>query len=167
MAYGGLNTLVALAVLTDLLQQKPRQMRIRLPDTRRRLQPTARARSSKPGSGENSPGPSSSRGRRWILVGVTTVTTKIGRSGPAVRAALTQYAPQECDQFEDEFRQALRSAEQGLDLGPAEAVLDRWWGLAAVRANPLSPTEQDLVTLARSGDDTGWSDGPTAGRSHQ
>ncbi len=98
---------------------------------------------------------------------MTTVTTKIERSGPAVRAALAQYAPQECALFEDEFRQALRSAEQHFDLGPAEAVLDRWWGVAAIRANPLSTIERDLVTRARDGDDTGWSDGPTAGRAHR
>ncbi len=84
-----------------------------------------------------------------------------------MRAALAQYAPQECALFEDEFRQALQAAEQGFDLGPAEAVLDRWWGLAAVRANPLSPIEQDLMSRARSGDDTGWSDGPTLGTSRR
>jgi hypothetical protein len=94
---------------------------------------------------------------------VTTVTTKIERSGPAVRAALAQYAPQECSLFEGEFRQALRSAEQHFDLGPAETVLDRWWGVAAIRANPLDTIEQDLISRARAGDDTGWAHGPTTG----
>lgn len=98
---------------------------------------------------------------------MTTVTTRIERSGPALRTALAQFAPQECVLFEGEFRQALRSAEQHFDLGPAEAVLDHWWGVAAIRANRLSATEQNLVTRARAGDDTGWSDGPTAGRAHR
>lgn len=84
-----------------------------------------------------------------------------------MRAALGQYARQECALFEVEFRQALRSAKQGFDLEPAEAVLDGWWGVAAIRANPLSTIEQDLVTRARAGDDTGWSDGPTAGRARR
>lgn len=113
------------------------------------------------------PGRAATEDRRRMLAGVTTVTTKIDRSGPAVHAALAQYAPQACALFEDEFRQALRSAEQGFDLGPAEAVLDRWWGIAAIRANPLSPAEQDLVARARAGDDTGWADGPTVGRAHR
>lgn len=62
--------------------------------------------------------------------------------------------------FEEQFRQALLDAEQRFDLGPVEAVLDRWWGIAAIRANPLSPAEQDLVARARAGDDTGWADRP-------
>lgn len=91
---------------------------------------------------------------------MTGVTRKIERSGPAVRAALGELSPQECAVFEQQFRQALRDAEQRFDLGPAEAVLDRWWPIAAIRANPLSPAEQDLVARARAGDDTGWADRP-------
>lgn len=98
---------------------------------------------------------------------MTTVTTKIERSGPAVRAALAEFAPQECAVFEEQFRQALLDAEQRFDLRPAEAVLDRWWGVAAIRANPLSPAEQDLVARARVGDDTGWAAGPTIERAHR
>ena len=97
---------------------------------------------------------------------MTTATTRIERSGPAVRAALAECAPQECGVFEEQFRQALLDAEQRFDLGPAEAVLDRWWGIAALRANPLSPTEQALVARARAGDDTGWADGPAVERAH-
>lgn len=97
---------------------------------------------------------------------MTTATTRIERSGPAVRAALAEFAPQECAVFEEQFRQALLDAEQRFDLGPAEAVLDRWWGIAALRANPLSPAEQDLVARARAGDDTVWSDSPTAEQAH-
>lgn len=91
---------------------------------------------------------------------MTSVTTKIERSGPAIRAALAQLAPEECALFEEQFRQALLDAEQRFDLQPAEAVLDRWWGIAAIRANPLSPTEHELIARARAGNDTGWSDGP-------
>lgn len=91
---------------------------------------------------------------------MTAVTRHIERSGPAVRAALDQFAPQECVLFEQQFQQALVDAAQQYDLGPVEAVLDRWWPIAAIRANPLSPAEQDLVARARSGDDTGWADRP-------
>lgn len=91
---------------------------------------------------------------------MTGVTRKIERSGPAVRAALAEFAPAECALFEQQFRQALIKAEQGFDLAPVEAVLDRWWGVAAIRANPLSPAEQDLVARARAGDDAGWAEQP-------
>ena len=40
------------------------------------------------------------------------------------------------------------------DLSYVEAVLDRWWGIAAMCANPL--TERELIALARAGVDTGW-----------
>lgn len=98
---------------------------------------------------------------------MTSVTTKIERSGPAVRAALARLSPDECAVFEEQFRLALLEAEQRLDLRPAEAVLDRWWGIAAIRANPLSPAEHQLVARARAGDDTGWSDGPAGGQARR
>ena len=50
-------------------------------------------------------------------------TTKIEHSGPVIRAVLDEYAPDECASFEAGMRQA---------------VLDRWWGIAVIRANPLS-----------------------------
>ncbi|MPZ67862.1 MAG: hypothetical protein GEU83_21070 [Pseudonocardiaceae bacterium] len=61
---------------------------------------------------------------------MTAATTKIERSGPAIRAVLAEASPAE------------------FDLAPAEAVLDRWWGIAAIRANPLS--EQEQAQLARA-----------------
>jgi hypothetical protein len=59
---------------------------------------------------------------------VTTATTRIERSGPAVRAALAQLSPPECAQFEAEFAQATARAGAGAeyDLAPAQQVLDRW-----------------------------------------
>jgi hypothetical protein len=44
---------------------------------------------------------------------------------------------------------ALRSCR------PSEALLDRWWGIAAIRANPLSEDEQAQVAQANAGDFTG------------
>jgi hypothetical protein len=81
-----------------------------------------------------------------------TAATKIERSGPAIRAAL---AAEECAQFETEFRHALARAETDFDLRPLEALLDRWWGIAAIRANPLSADEQTQVARAKAGDFTG------------
>ena len=82
---------------------------------------------------------------------MTTATTRIERSGPAVRAALAQLSPEECAQFEAEFAQATARAGAEYDLAPAEAVLDRWWGIAVIRANPLSDHEQAQLARAREG----------------
>jgi hypothetical protein len=79
---------------------------------------------------------------------VTTATTRIERSGPAVRAALAQLSPAECAQFEAEFAQAAARAGAEYDLAPVQGVLDRWWGIAVIRANPLS--EHELAQLARA-----------------
>ncbi|MDQ4039761.1 MAG: DUF6247 family protein [Actinomycetota bacterium] len=80
-----------------------------------------------------------------------TATTRIGRSGPAIRAVLAEVSPDECAQFEAEFAQAIARAGAEFDLAPAEAVLDRWWGIAAIRANPLSEREQEQLACAREG----------------
>lgn len=34
-------------------------------------------------------------------------------------------------------------------------MLDRWWGIAVIRANPLSEEEQAQVARAQAGDFTG------------
>jgi hypothetical protein len=86
---------------------------------------------------------------------MTAATTKIQHSGPAIRAALAEASPDECAQFEAEFAEALARAGAEFDLAPAEAVLDRWWGIAAIRANPLSEQEQAQLARARAGDCTG------------
>lgn len=44
---------------------------------------------------------------------MAAVTTKIKRSGPAIRSALAESAPTECEQFESEFAQALAQAAAG------------------------------------------------------
>lgn len=80
---------------------------------------------------------------------------RIERSGPAIREALARFAPTECPRFEAELGQALTTAAETLDLEPAQAVLDRWWGVAVIRANPLSEDEQAQVARARTGDFAG------------
>lgn len=84
-----------------------------------------------------------------------TAATKIERSGPAIRAALGEVSPDECAQFEAELAAALAQASAELDLAPAQEVLDRWWGIAAIRANPLTTAEREQVARARGGDFTG------------
>jgi hypothetical protein len=84
-----------------------------------------------------------------------TAATKIERSGPAIRAALAEASPSECAQFEAELAAALARASAELDLAPADEVLDRWWGVAAIRANPLAEAEREQLTRARAGDFTG------------
>lgn len=86
---------------------------------------------------------------------VTAAMMRIERSGPAIREALTRFAPTECARFEAELGQALTTAAETLDLAPAQAVLDRWWGVAVIRANPLSDDEQALLVRARTGDFAG------------
>ncbi|MGI9003721.1 MAG: DUF6247 family protein [Pseudonocardia sp.] len=86
---------------------------------------------------------------------MTAATTRIERSGPAIRAALAAVSPQECVQFEADFAQAIARAGAEFDLAPAEQVLDRWWGIAVIRTNPLSEEEQAQVARAKAGDFTG------------
>jgi hypothetical protein len=57
---------------------------------------------------------------------MTTATTRIERSGHAIRAALAQLSPEECAQFEAEFARATARAGTDYDLAPAQRVLDRW-----------------------------------------
>lgn len=87
-----------------------------------------------------------------------TVATKIERSGPAIRTVLAELAPDECVQFEVEFQHAIARASETFDLARLDEVLDRWWGIAAIRANPLSEQEQAQVARARAGDFTGLLD---------
>jgi len=54
------------------------------------------------------------------------VTTRIERSGQAIRAALAELSPAEAEAFEREYRHALTHAAQTLDLSEANAVLNRW-----------------------------------------
>jgi hypothetical protein len=80
------------------------------------------------------------------------VTGRIPRTGPAVRAALAELAPPDCARLEIELRAALRGAEHDLDLAGPDAVLQRWWAVASVAANPLSADEQAALERARTGD---------------
>lgn len=85
-----------------------------------------------------------------------TVTTRIGRTGRAIRAALAELSPAEADRFEREYRHALTRAAETLDLSEAEAVLNRWWGVATLRANPPTLEEQRQVQRLHAGEDIGW-----------
>jgi hypothetical protein len=81
-----------------------------------------------------------------------TAATRIERSGPAVRAALAEFSPDECAVFETEFQEAAQRVGETFDLAPLDALLDRWWGIAAIRANPLSVEEQRQLDQAKSGE---------------
>lgn len=87
---------------------------------------------------------------------VTVTTAKIERTGPSIRAALAEFAPAECEQFEAEFQQALGQAARLFELASLDAVLDRWWGIAAIRTNPLNEPEHELVAHAQAGGYSGW-----------
>ena len=98
---------------------------------------------------------------------MTTATTRIERSGPAVRAALAQLSPRECARFEAEVAQATARAGVDCDVAPAEAVLDRWWGVAVIRANPLSEHELAQLARAREGVFEGLWERDESGKWHQ
>jgi hypothetical protein len=85
----------------------------------------------------------------------TPTTTKVERSGPAIRTALAEHSPQECIQFESDVRDALARASADLDLARVDAVLTSWHARATIVANPLTAEEQALVQGARAGDFTG------------
>lgn len=93
-------------------------------------------------------------------------TTRVERSGPSIRAALAETSPEECELFETEFAEALAVAGLTFDLVPLEVLLDRWWGIAVMRTNPLSPAEQDQLARARAGDFTGLRERDADGRWH-
>jgi len=86
--------------------------------------------------------------------GMTATTTRIERSGPAVHAALAELSPDEALRFEHDYRAALSRAAATLDLREAEDVLNRWWGIASIRANPLTAEEEELVRRIRAGDES-------------
>ncbi len=88
---------------------------------------------------------------------MTPAATRIERTVPAIRAVLAEHSPAESEQFAAELRQALSLAAEDLDLARVEAVLDRWWGIAVIDANPLTESEHAQIARARDGDFTGLS----------
>jgi len=86
---------------------------------------------------------------------------RVERSGPAIRAALAEAAPDELPEFEAEFRIALAEADEDFDLSRVDVVLDRWWARAHLRLNPPTPAEKELIEKAARGDFRGIDAGHT------
>lgn len=82
---------------------------------------------------------------------------RVERTGPAIRAALREAAPDELPEFEAEFRIALAEADDDFDLSRVEKMLDRWWGRAHLRLNPPTPEELAVIERVRRGDFRGMS----------
>jgi Family of unknown function (DUF6247) len=83
--------------------------------------------------------------------GMATVTSvEVERSGPAIRAALAEHAPDDEPRFTAELRSALARAGEDLDLAGPQAVLARWHALATMAANPLTADEQAQLARARA-----------------
>ena len=80
---------------------------------------------------------------------------------------MAELSPAEAAGFEREYRLALTHAAETLDLSDAEAVLDRWWGVATLRANPPTPEEQQLVQRLHGGEDVGWLSPVARGKAHR
>jgi len=51
---------------------------------------------------------------------------------------------------------SLQKSRTLFELAPLDAVLDRWWGIAAIRTNPLNEPEHELVAHAQAGGYSGW-----------
>jgi hypothetical protein len=85
---------------------------------------------------------------------------RVERSGPAIRAALAEASPGELPEFEAEFRIALAETDDDFDLSRVTAVLDRWWGRAHLRLNPLTPEETAVIEQVARGDFRGLSSTP-------
>jgi hypothetical protein len=58
----------------------------------------------------------------------------IERSVPAIGAVLGELAPEAGERF----RAAFQAPDDGIDPAAVDEVLDRWWGVATILANPLS-----------------------------
>lgn len=82
----------------------------------------------------------------------------VERSGPAIRAALAAYAPDNAPRFVAELRNALARAGEDLDLAGPQSVLGRWHARAVMAANPLTAEEQAQVERAKAGNFTGFSE---------
>ncbi len=86
-------------------------------------------------------------------------STAIGveRTGPSIHAVLARTAPEQCAEFEAEFRIALAEADDNFDLSPVQAVIDKWWPIAYTRLHPPTDHERAAVARFRAGDYTGLS----------
>lgn len=95
---------------------------------------------------------------RHVILGVMTAVTMVAveRTGPAIRAALAAYAPEDEAEFVAELRDALARAGQDLDLAGPQAVLRRWHARALMAANPLSADELAQLQRAKAGNLTGF-----------
>ncbi|SDR20752.1 DNA binding domain-containing protein, excisionase family [Tsukamurella pulmonis] len=65
----------------------------------------------------------------------------IERTGPAIREALREAAPDELPAFEVEFRAALADTEIDFDAARIDEVLTRWWAAAVLASDPV-PVEE-------------------------
>ncbi|WP_131745868.1 DUF6247 family protein [Frankia sp. Cppng1_Ct_nod] len=61
------------------------------------------------------------------------VRIRVDKTGPAVHAALDAERRAE---FEAEFRAALAHADDRFDLDAVQDVVERWWPMAVLCANP-------------------------------
>jgi hypothetical protein len=85
----------------------------------------------------------------------TVTAVVIQRSGPAVRAALAEHAPEDVARFEHEMRESLHHAAKDFDLGGVHRVLARWHASATMAANALTGEESAALQRARAGDVAG------------
>lgn len=94
---------------------------------------------------------------RATLKSMSSTSIGVDRTGPSIRAVLARQAPEQCAEFEAEFRIALAEADDDFDLGRAQAVIDKWWPIAYSRLHPPTEEERQLVARVHAADYTGLS----------
>ncbi|MEB3023338.1 MULTISPECIES: DUF6247 family protein [Mycolicibacter] len=73
---------------------------------------------------------------------------EVERTGPAIRAALLEFSPDEVPDFDAEFHTALAEADDDFDLSRIDRVIGRWWRVVHLRLNPVSEQERAVADRA-------------------
>ncbi|MEV0050052.1 DUF6247 family protein [Saccharopolyspora shandongensis] len=75
----------------------------------------------------------------------------VDRTGPAIHRTLSELDPENCSEFEREFHQAMAESDDDFDLHRVQKVIDRWWPIACIAANP-APYVNEVHERIKNGD---------------
>lgn len=84
---------------------------------------------------------------------VRTVTTRIDRTGPAIREALARLDSRACTRFETEFRTAIAETRVDFDITRITDVVNRWWAYTIAEINP-DPAADAAWARIKAGDES-------------
>ncbi|MGP4015291.1 DUF6247 family protein [Saccharopolyspora sp. 5N708] len=80
----------------------------------------------------------------------------VDRTGPAIRRTLSETDPESGFEFEREFHQAMAESDDDFDLNRVQQVVDRWWPVACLAANP-APYVNEVHERIKNGDESVFS----------